>query len=128
MLQNFTANRQFVNFLDTIDSDDSDDDVSSVLFVQTVSIQPKKERTLNVVPNFALSNRPNPLSLRCTAFSVRLSPICLCGCGQEVGYCESRILYHMDLYIFANLVFSVSQVTTCISRKIYWLRAIFTVV
>ena len=33
-------------FLDTIDSDDSDDDVSSVY---TVSIQPKKERTLNVV-------------------------------------------------------------------------------
>ena len=40
-----------LEFLDTIDSDDSDDDVSSVyiVFVQTVSIQPKKERTLNVV-------------------------------------------------------------------------------
>ena len=37
-------------FLDTIDSDDSDDDVSMyIVFVQTVSIQPKKERTLNVV-------------------------------------------------------------------------------
>ena len=35
-------------FLDTFDSDDSDNDVSSV-FVLTVSIQPKKERTLNVV-------------------------------------------------------------------------------
>ena len=36
-------------FLDTFDSDDdSDNDVSSV-FVQTVSIKPKKERTLNVV-------------------------------------------------------------------------------
>ena len=37
----------FREFLDTIDSDD---DVSSdIVFVQTVSIQPKKERTLNVV-------------------------------------------------------------------------------
>ena len=36
-----------------------------------------------------------------------LSPICLCGCGQEVGHCESSILYHKDLYIFVK----VSQVT-----------------
>ena len=33
--------------------------------------------------------------------------ICLCGCGQEVGHCESLILYHKDLYIFVK----VSQVT-----------------
>ena len=31
-----------------------------------------------------------------------LSPICLCGCGQEVGHCESLILYHKDLYIFVK--------------------------
>ena len=36
-----------------------------------------------------------------------LSPISLCGCGQEVGHCESLILYHKDLYIFVK----VSQVT-----------------
>ena len=36
-----------------------------------------------------------------------LKPICLCGCGQEVGHCESFILYHKDLYIFVK----VSQVT-----------------
>ena len=37
-------------FMDTIDSVDSDDDVSSVYSVcSNLSIQPKKERTLNVV-------------------------------------------------------------------------------
>ena len=36
-----------------------------------------------------------------------LSPICLCGCGQEVGHCESLILYRKDLYIFVK----VSQVS-----------------
>ena len=27
------------------------------------------------------------------------SLICLCDCGQEIGLCESLILYHKDMYI-----------------------------
>ena len=43
-----------------------------------------------------------------------LSPIYLRGCGQEVGLCESLILYHKDLYIF----FKVSYVTIFYSSLI----------
>ena len=42
-----------------------------------------------------------------------LSPICLRGCGQEVGHCESLILNHKDLYIF----FKVSHVTIFTTPK-----------
>ena len=56
-----------------------------IVFVLTVSIHPKKERTLNVVcavnlPATAASSAREGLGL---------SPVCLFRCGQEVGHCES---------------------------------------
>ena len=51
---------------------------------------------------------------------VTLSPIRLCGCGQEVGHCESLILYHKDLYIFVEIsqvTFSYSSLDTFINTN-----------
>ena len=95
-------------FLDTFDSDDSDDDsdndVSSVYSVCSNCKHPaKKGEDLKRCSRCHITRY---CSVQCQE-RLRLSPICLCCCGQEVGHCKSLILYHKDLYIFVKR----SQVT-----------------
>ena len=75
-----------------------------IVFVLTVSIHPKKERTLNVV---------RAVNLPATAASsaregLGLSPVCLFRCGQEVGHCESLNYLPKNLYIFVKQVIFIN--------------------
>ena len=75
-------------FLDTIDSDDSDDDVSSVYSACSNCKHPaKKGENLKRCPRCHITHY-------CSIQSQRKD---WDGCGQEVGHCESLILYHKDL-------------------------------
>ena len=109
MLQNFTANRQFVNFwIPLIVTIVTTMRAVCIVFVQTVSIQNLKRCSRC---HKGLTREAYCAQRSVSEERLGLSPICFCGCGQEVGQCESLILYHMDLFICVNLVFSVSRVT-----------------
>ena len=85
-------------FLDTIDSDDSDDNVSSVYSVCSSCKHPtKKGADLKRCLRFHITRY---CSVQCQRKDWDFHRFAWCGCGQEVGHCESLILCYKDLYIF----------------------------